>query len=270
MSENGVSIQGIQNSSIDANIIAGGNVIQITVQNTVPEPGNASEVPSLQFDCGHRLKIVRDALGLNPAQCITLLNYPSEKGWNDIEQRKQEVPDTLLTKIASLSGVSVQWLQTGEAPMVPVHYFSLRNTSGFWEELEAQNPTAVFLFLCDSYEDTRVVAQIGPYAYKVYTLDFGLNFWSWIEAHGYIPLVLELLWGILHRYELACDVVYLPKRTYQQFEDGILHPHIVLRQQKVFKYFPDDLFYNSGDEHAIKRYGRLFNQLATYLAKHFN
>ncbi len=270
MSDNGVSIQGVHNSSINANIIAGRDVIQITVQGPVSEPGNASDVRPLQFDCGHRLKLVREALGLNPAQFITLLNYPSEKGWNHTEQRNQEAPDTLITKIASLSGVAVEWLQTGEAPMVPVHYFSLRNISGFWEELEAQHVTAVFLFLCDSYEDTRVVAQTGPYAYKVYTLDFGLNFWSWIEAHGYIPLVLELLWGILHRYELACDVVYLPKRTYQQFGDGILHPHTVLRQQKVFKFFLDDLFHNSGDDHAVKRYGRPFKQLATYLAKHFN
>jgi hypothetical protein len=140
-----------------------------------------------------RLKVVREALGLNPAQFITRIQYPSEKGWNLLEQRELETSDALITRFATLSGVSVEWLRIGGKTMLLFHYHSLKKIASFFELLEAQSTTAVFIFVCDSYEDTHVVAQVGEYAYKRYTFDFGLQFWTWIETHEYISLILESL-----------------------------------------------------------------------------
>lgn len=267
MSDNGVNFDNISNSSIQAGIIAGRDVIQFTLPDSRPEQNPSSDPTELQFDCGHRLKVVREALGLNPAQFITRIQYPSEKGWNLLEQRELEASEALITHVAALSGVSAQWLRTGEEPMLPFHHHSLKRIASFFELLEAHSTTAVFIVVCDSYEDTHVVAQVDEYAYIRYTFDFGLQFWTWDDAHEYIPLILELLWGLLHRYPLECDVVYIPKRLYHQFEKGEIHPQMVLRQCETFKHFLDDMFYGSGNDMTRKRYGRPFKQMIDYLAK---
>lgn len=74
----------------------------------------ANKELEIHFDCGSRVKEIRNDLGLSVAEFIELISFPSERNWNEIEKGKKELGVSYLEQIHQITGASIDWLKYGK------------------------------------------------------------------------------------------------------------------------------------------------------------
>jgi hypothetical protein len=259
MSDNGVTFDNINHSSIDADIIVGGDFYNISL----PEPHALATDATSAFDCGHRVKWVREVLNLSTAEWVAFINYTSEKEWCLVEQRKREVTDEVLNRIASRTGMSETWLRTGKGRKMPLPFWSLHEIPAFLKELQDNQTKTLYMLTTSACRHLTFVTQSEPHHYRLYNFKFGLNFWTWGDDHGSIPLVLILLRALVREYPFACYTLYTHWWSYWRFQRGHRHPRQLLSQHHGFRYFLEDFVTGRGEP----EYGSAFRKAQEFLAK---
>lgn len=259
MSDNGVNFENISHSSIHADIIAGRDIYNISLT----EPRLNAKNTTSTFDCGHRLKSVREVLKLTPAEWVAFINYPSEKEWCLVEQRKQEVADEVIASVATRTGMNEVWLRTGKGRKMPVPICSLHDIPGFLNELQVHQTTTLYVLTTSACRHLTFVAYTKPHHYRLYNFGFGLDFWTWDEDHGSILLILILLRALVREYEHSCYTFYTHWWSYWRFQHGQRHPRQLLRQHHGFRYFMEDFVTGGGDHN----YGIAFKKSQEFLAQ---
>ena len=108
------------------------------------ETGNIKE---RHFLCGSRLKQIREEVGLLPSEIIEVINYPSEKQWDNLEKGEKECPESLLYIIGEEFGVSLEWLKHGIGMKFVGEVLYLRSVEDALSRIRELSPQRVYLCL---------------------------------------------------------------------------------------------------------------------------
>jgi hypothetical protein len=179
---------------------------------------------------------VRDELGLPSSAIVEEIGYPSEQGWRAIEAETAECPDTVLLHFAARTGTNPAWLRHGQggpyraAPCDPLR-------PAFLSEIAALAPQGVRVWTEPQYSLVVLGVQTGRYAWQVYDLNLGLDFWNWDDDFYYIPLIYRFLERLHQVFAVCIQSTMYPKRTLTELQTGIRHPRAAARTHRTSGLF---------------------------------
>jgi len=237
-----------------------GDLIRSYLGNVVPFSDSSSS--QRRFDCGARLKIAREDIGLQPSQLIELMNFVSEREWSAIESSQMEAPEDALLRLSDLTGVSCDWLKHGLGSRYPVEYIC-DYESEKPSEISELNPLCSYMTIEPQSMQCVLIAKFSEYRWYTYAFRFDIKFWAWIDDHHHIPQIYSLLSGFnkeLHPYgRMAAE------SDFDELLRGDIHPSGALDRFGRNSYWFEDLFDLDHLSHCAKggysHYGEWFVKL---------
>lgn len=232
------------------------------------------------YDCGERIKEIREDIGLSESEFKELLHFFSVKEFVLIEKQEKEAPVSLLHKIAETTGAGLEWLKHGNEPKYPS---SMVNSSYDRETLpnELEGKKIECAYYCLEPKDMRLalIIKFSEYRWKTIFFSFNLNFWEWIDDHSHIPLVLDLIrysYNTLKRqnsYKWGRIITREVYRTLQSENIFLADMIGKIPHKQNENYWIEDLFeyqdLSGGRDEAYKDwYGDWFLKLHGYLVKY--
>ncbi len=152
-----------------------------------------SDMSTKYYNCGNRIKILREERNLKRSQFIELISISSEKEIEAIENNQLECSSIIVKEICDLTGVEIDWLKHG----INKKYRGLR-----FNELERRKigeisyfPNIKKAYFCLEPEDMNLIIIIQFSNYNIRFIDFytNLEFWDWFDDHGKIDNIFKEL-----------------------------------------------------------------------------
>ncbi len=147
------------------------------------------------FDCGHRIRVLREERELSKSQFIELVDIRSEKELENIENNNLECSTDLINQVSKLTGAEEEWIKHGtKKKYTKVDLYNIINGNVF--DLIKRNKYADKVVICVEPEHIRFAylfkfsdTEIGIYAkYTAY------DFWNWafMESNPVIDLFSQI------------------------------------------------------------------------------
>jgi hypothetical protein len=194
-------------------------------------PGLVESAETL-FDCGHRIRQVREEIGLVSSQFAEAIHYSSVRAFEQLEQRQGQCPESVLQRVADFSGVSLAWLKHGKGTKYPSTEFPFYPLEPAIEQIKNLATTLLcFVIELKSYE-VLLIVQRSDYHWRVFDLGLGLDFWNWDEDFQYIPRFYAFLDVVHEMFAYTVESRFLPKPTVGRLKKGGEHPLRLLRSAK--------------------------------------
>jgi transcriptional regulator with XRE-family HTH domain len=140
----------------------------------------------IKFDCGPRLKRLREDLELSTSNFIELIGYPSEKWYMRVEEGRAEIEEAFLIKAAEATGVSITWLKHGSTRMFESVSINAMCVDAF-ARIKELNPNELYLLIDESSYSFYGVACVAPHKWVNICFGVSLNFHTWWGDEHCIP-----------------------------------------------------------------------------------
>lgn len=155
----------------------------------------------LRFDCGERMKRLREDLALTTSQFIELIGYPSEKWYGRVEEGKTDIEEAFLVKASEATGASLAWLKHGSGRMFETKAMSTTGGDAF-RHIRELNPCELYLLIDESSYGFYAIAHVSPYKWINVCFGVSLDFHTWWGDERCIPEIREFVescfdeWGV--------------------------------------------------------------------------
>jgi hypothetical protein len=203
------------------------------------EPVSSS--PQLRrFDCGCRMKEVREDVSLSVSRVIEEIDFPSEREWNAIEAGELEVAERYIDRISALTGISSAWLKHGATPKYPresIYYNQIAKIT----TIASECPSAAFVAIEPSSMAVILIVQFSAFRWRVFSFGFSMDFWNWIDDQDRIPTIFNWLTAVDRTLKHPYGRV-ISKELLTEFYTGLKHPLQLFKSTGQNSYWFDDLF----------------------------
>ncbi len=174
------------------------------------------------FDAGERVKAVRNELGINTSQFVEVLDLPSQREYEAMENNEKEFPSSLLKKVSEVSGVRLEWLKHGKGSRYETDVVILTSIEDGLKQCVSLNPQEYYFTLDKKQLHAGIVVQVSEYRFQVLETGISLDFWNWIDSHWAIARFYHFLDELTNSWH---DIrsVFLPTNIDRQLYDGEIH-----------------------------------------------
>jgi transcriptional regulator with XRE-family HTH domain len=146
----------------------------------------------IRFDCGERIKRLREDLGLMTSEFIEVIGYPSEKWYRRVEEGQADIEEAFLIKASEATGVSLAWLKHGSGRM-----FEAKNIRAFsgdaFRHIRELNPCELYLLINESTYGFHGIAYVKPHKWVNICFEVSLDFHTWWGDEHCIPEIREFV-----------------------------------------------------------------------------
>jgi hypothetical protein len=143
------------------------------------------------FDCGERLKQLREERGLLRSQFIELIDLDSEKGLLALENKEIECSSEIILATSLLTGASIEWIKHGTDPKYSIE--TLFTYDHFIKGIGDTRANRTFFCVDPEKLGLQILIELNNFHWKTIEYEFNLNFWDWFDDHGKIPLIYSNL-----------------------------------------------------------------------------
>jgi hypothetical protein len=204
-------------------------------------PNRPISLPLLRrFDCGKRVKEVREDVSLPISQVIEQVAFPSEKEWKAIESGDVEISEKYIDALSVLTGVSTAWLKHGVGVKYPVEVIYDHQIEKV-ESLTAESPLASYIALTPASMEAILMVQFSEFRWRIFPFGFSMDFWDWAGDEHHIPIIYELLQGIDRLLKHPYGRIISPGLA-KEILAGKEHPSVSFKKTGRNSYWFDDLF----------------------------
>jgi transcriptional regulator with XRE-family HTH domain len=190
----------------------------------------------IKFDCGPRLKRLREDLELSISQFIELIGYPSEKWYRKAEEGRAEIEEAFLVKVAEATGTSLAWLKQGSSRMFETASINATRGDAF-DRIKELNPSELYLLIDELSYGFYGVACVKPYVWVNLCFGVSLNFHTWWGDEHCIPEIRRFLESCFDEPRFRSSAYLVGGEIMSQGLDALnMHPRAVV---KMLRRSPD-------------------------------
>lgn len=231
-----------------------------------------SDITTKYYDCGNRIKGLREERNLERSQFIELISINSEKEIEAIEGNQLECSSIVVKEICDLTGVDVDWLKHG----INRKYKDLR-----FNELERRKtgdisyfPNIKNAYFCLEPENMNLIIIIKFSPYDIRFIDFhsNLEFWNWFDNHGKIENIFKELKYYYNTLSQNSEGRIITKNQLNDIYSNEYFPkEIVNDVQNQGKHWFEDLIWYEENEDRNSYYDKFswFVNLKKYFKEYF-
>lgn len=190
-----------------------------------------TDVSTKYYECGERIKILREQRNLTRSELIERININSEKELGLIEEKTSECSSLIVEEICEITGCNPNWLKHERGTTYPSLKFSDLKKEKLGDDyyyFDIQNA-----FFCIEPVAMRIVIVIkySDIKYGIINYDYGtcLDFWDWFDDQHKIKGIFK-------------DLVYLYKKLNKNYPTGKVISEEEYKKLISFNYFPAELF----------------------------
>jgi hypothetical protein len=214
--------ESLEKQNVINNITVHGNV---TNSNLIAGENNnvsSSKTEEVFFDAGNRMRQVREEINLKSSEFIEVLGLSSERKYIAMEEQKDEIPLSLLEKINTLTGISLEWLKHGNSQRYNVEFIHPNDMNKGVDYFEKMNPQEYFLTLESKSLHVGFAIKTEGFCYQVFETQISLDFWGWLDDHWVIPIFYNFLKD-LRNHQNSIGGVILDKKYDKDLYGGNVH-----------------------------------------------
>lgn len=186
----------------------------------------------IKFDCGTRLKRLREDLGLLTSQFTELIEYPSEKWYRKVEEGKVEIEEAFLVKAADATGISLNWLKHGTMRMFEDVRINVTSSNAF-DYIKKLNPSELHLLIDETSYLFCGVARVEPHRWVNLCFGVALNFHTWWGSENCIPNIREFIESCFDEPGFQTNAYLVGGDLLSQSEDTVeIHPQALVKMMR--------------------------------------
>jgi transcriptional regulator with XRE-family HTH domain len=146
----------------------------------------------LSFDCGERIKRLREESDITTSQFIELIGYPSEKWYGKVEEGRVDIEEAFLIKASEATGASLAWLKHGSGRVFETQSIRAFGHDAF-RRIRELNPSELYLLIAEPTYGFHGIAYVEPHRWVNICFDVSLDFHNWWGDERCIPEIREFV-----------------------------------------------------------------------------
>ena len=227
----------------------------------------------MRFEAGSRIQAVRKELGIKVSQFVEMLNYPSQREFEAIEDQAAESPLYLLQRVHDQTGASLAWLKHGDEPRYEYDVLPLHPVETAIQRINDLHPKNFFMTLETVSLHVGIVVELRDYRFQTLDLGMNLDYWNWADQLWAFSSFFQILTA-LDKIASRPFGAIIPTRYDQHLYEGKIHPLTVLRRSAHLKAAWTDALLDYQRIKASKwhyriRYGSWLIKVQDALKNHF-
>ena len=211
------------------------------------------------YSCGHRLKTLREEVGLSPSAIVELFNLESESKYASIESGQSDVPNELIELYRNKFGVNSNWIRHGSSlstlqqlPFINLFHEEQKTKYDKMEaniynkssvdktiaEIFATKPEQLYLCIAPESCGTLIlVVGYSEYCWKLWDLH-SLNFWAlnWLGETKTIPYIYHFITQLREKSEYKLHGLFATNKQMFQLYTGNHYPLNIIRSIQLYQY----------------------------------
>ncbi|MUK47550.1 hypothetical protein GNP79_12140 [Aliivibrio fischeri] len=240
----------------------------------IPSHIDNAVVPERFYLCGSRIRELREERNLLPSQFIDLIDYYSELSWSDVETEKKECELSIAKYVSDITGANLSWVIHGIGSKYTSDFLPYYSIYDSVEMIKSLSPMKLYFCINTETCDFMIVAMASEYKWKIFYLNYRLDFWNWLDDHNKIPEIYEHFTTIYNKFnKLPCSVI---GRLYKDDEfkmltsDNVFLGELINKLPKRGEYWADDIrdlehrYSHLDYEHS---YGQWFVDIQSYVRR---
>jgi hypothetical protein len=152
-----------------------------------------SDITTKYYNCGNRVKILREERNLKKSQFIELISINSENKLEAIESNQLECSSIVVKEICDLMGVEISWLKHGIKKKYKNFRFNELETRKIGEISYFPNIKKAYFCLETENMNLIIIIKYSKYNYAFIDYHTNLKFWDWFDEHGKIENIFKEL-----------------------------------------------------------------------------
>lgn len=189
---------------------------------------------TMSLNAGSRIKSVRNELGIKASQFVEMLNFPSQREFEAIENGAAESPLFLLQQVHDLTGVSLDWLKHEIEPIYEYDIMPIHPISEGIKLLADLQPKNCYVTLETRTLHVGIIAELSDYKYQALELGMNLDYWNWVDQLWAFGNFYQILSILDDKYPLPLGVIIPPKYDNLLYK-GKIHPRTALQHSSPRK-----------------------------------
>jgi len=224
------------------------------------------------YDCGERIKAIREELGISASRFIELTDFKSEKSLLSIENREHEASSTLIETICQKTGLSQRWIKHNEGYKYEIDSISTWGLDKL-ELIKSWKPKSLYFLINKESMSLLLLAHLHDLNWKTFSFSFTLDFWNWWGDEKYIPEIFDLLNRFSKDFTQCPYGRILEDQEYKEITSGNIHPSIFLKKTDTFSVNWFDDLQDIHHQYPISNnyeawYGDWFVKVQSYFRKY--
>lgn len=243
-------------------------------EDNIQQENTEREQNIRMYDCGDKIKTLREELGVSAIRFIDLVDFNSEKRLLSIEKREEEASANLIEAICQKTGVSDRWIKHSEGCKYEIDSISTWGLDKL-DLIKSWNPKSLYFLVNKESMFLVLLAHLHDLNWKIFDFSFTLDFWDWWGDEKYIPEIFALLNRFSKDFAQCPYGRILEDHEYKEIISGNIHPSIFLKNIDVLgvNWFDDlqDIYHKypiSSNYEAW--YGEWFVKMQSYFRKYEN
>lgn len=225
----------------------------------IPPASPAVGKAEILFDCGARLKEVRDELQLEASRAVELLGYHSQKQYTRIEREEDEGSLGLVERFSDLTGASVEWLKHGKGPKYLTGSLQYSDPAAAIRQLDEWGARKLYLMLEERHLWLSAVAELSDYRWLFVHFNVNLMLWTWSGDYEKIPAVYDFLKILQTNYDRRITGRLIPPEEFQSLISGEMHGKRAIRGGHIQEqHWPEDILDIRHRFPISERYGSIY------------
>jgi hypothetical protein len=223
------------------------------------------------YDCGKRVKEIRENLSISASRFIELVDFPSEKYLNSVELTQYEISSNRIRSICDTTGLSERWLRHGEGKKYAIDGIPTWGGENL-ENIRALNPQSLYFLVNVKTMSLVLLVHIKALHWRIFSFSFNLDFWNWIGDEHEIPRIYSLLRSFAKDFGSTPVGRIISDTQFNEIISGDIHPSVFLKTTDSFasNWFDDlqdiDHVYPIAKNYA-NWYGDWFVKIQSYFQK---
>lgn len=185
------------------------------------------------YDCGDRIKALREELDMSASRFIELVDFNSEKELLCIENRDHEASTTFIDDICQRTGLSHRWIKHGEGYRYEIDSIPTWGLDKL-DLIKNWNPKSLYFLINKENMSLVLLAHLHDLNWKIFSFTFTLDFWNWWGDEKYIPEIFDLLNRFSKEFTHCPYGRILEDNEYKKITSGNIHPSIFLKNTNSF------------------------------------
>lgn len=228
------------------------------------------------YDCGDRIKELREERNLLRSELIELIPIKSEKTLESIELKNLECSLEVISRLTEITGADIDWIKHGKNKKYSKEWLYYYGYDEYKKRLSSIPVRNSYFAIEPEKMNLLVILEFTELKWKILEFSFNLQFWEWIDDHhkiGQIFNSVRFFYQTLSRFSYPHGMI-IDLATYDELSDQSKFPGAIIKNVNASHdgyYWIEDLF-DAVNEFPtppsyIRGYDKWFGKLVEYFAK---